>query len=145
MEVNLRALLRGGSAMADVRLRRNDIVFVPAQSDQIVTVLGEVKTPGAIALTNESTLPMVIAQAGGLGDSAGSSPNITIIQPSANTSRVIPWKQLMSPGGIAEVKLQPGDVVVVPKSGFGRVTFALQRISPMTSLLSLGLAVAALH
>ncbi|HZD47499.1 MAG TPA: polysaccharide biosynthesis/export family protein, partial [Silvibacterium sp.] len=77
MEVNLRALLRSGSATADIRLRRNDIVFVPSQADQFVTVLGEVKTPGAIPLTTESTLPSVIAQAGGLGDGAGISPNIT--------------------------------------------------------------------
>ncbi|MBV8673010.1 MAG: polysaccharide biosynthesis/export family protein [Acidobacteriaceae bacterium] len=145
MEVNLRTLLRSGSAMADVRLRRNDIVFVPSQADQFVTVLGEVRNPGAIPLTNESTLPSVIAQAGGLGESAGSSPNVTIIEPSANTSRVIPWKQLMTPGGVTEVSLKAGDVIVIPKSGFGKVAFALQRISPMTSLLSLGLAVAALH
>jgi polysaccharide biosynthesis/export protein len=138
MEVDLRSLLRSGSAMADIRLRRNDIVFIPSQADQFVTVLGEVKTPGAIPLTPESTLPSVLAQAGGLGEGAGSSPNIQIIQTSSNTSRVIPWKQLMTPGGVAEVGLKPGDVIVVPRSGFYKVTYFLQRLSPMTSLLTLG-------
>jgi len=136
LEVDLRTLLRSGSAMADMRLRRNDIVFIPSQADQFVTVLGEVKNPGAIPLTTESTLPSVLAQAGGLGEGAG-NPNITIIEKSANTSRVIPWKQLMTPSGIAEVKLQPGDVIVVPKSGFYKVTYFMQRISPITSLLTL--------
>ena len=145
MEVNLRALLRSGSAMADVRLRRNDIVFVPSQTNQFVTVLGEVKTPGAIPLTPESTLPSVLAQAGGLGDFAGSAPTITIIETSANTSRAIPWKQMMTPGGVTEVSLKAGDVIVVPKSGMGKVTYAFQKISPMISMLSLGLSVAALH
>ncbi|MBV8436656.1 MAG: polysaccharide export protein [Silvibacterium sp.] len=139
MEVDLRALLRGGSAMADVRLRRNDIVFVPSQADQFVTVLGEVKTPGAVPLTSESTLPSVLAQAGGLGEGAGRSPNIQIIQKSSGTSRVIPWKQLMTPSGIAEVRLQPGDVVVVPQSGFYKATYFIQRLSPITSLLTVGL------
>ena len=143
LEVDLRALLRSGSATADIRLRRNDIVFIPSQADQFVTVLGEVKSPGAIPLTPESTLPSVLAQAGGLGDGAGSSPNITIIQKSASTSRVVPWKQLMTPTGIAEVKLQPGDVIVIPKTGFYKATVFLQRISPMTSLLSLGFAAGA--
>jgi polysaccharide biosynthesis/export protein len=138
MEVDLRSLLRSGSAMADIRLRRNDIVFVPSQADIFVTVLGEVKSPGAIPLTPESTLPSVLAQAGGLAEGAGSSPNVQIIQKSSNTSRVIPWKQLMTPTGIAEVRLQPGDVVVIPRSGFYKVTYFLQRISPMTSLLTLG-------
>lgn len=136
MEVDLRALLRGGSAMGDVRLRRNDIVFVPSQADQFVTVLGEVKSPGAIPLSSESTLPSVLAQAGGLGEGAGNSPNITIIEKSNNTSRVIPWKQLMTPSGISEVKLEPGDVIVVPKTGFYKLTYVMQRISPVTSLLT---------
>jgi polysaccharide biosynthesis/export protein len=140
LEVDLRALLRSGSAMADVRLRRNDIVFIPSQADQFVTVLGEVNKPGAIPLTPESTLPSVLAQAGGLGEGAGSSPNVQIIEKSTNSSRVIPWKQLMTPAGISEVRLQPGDVIVIPKSGFYKATYFLQRISPMTSLLSLGLA-----
>jgi polysaccharide biosynthesis/export protein len=144
LEVDLRSLLRSGSAMADIRLRRNDIVFIPSQADQFVTVLGEVKNPGAIPLTPESTLPSVLAQAGGLGEGAGSTPNIQIIQTSSNTSRVIPWKQLMTPGGVAEVNLKPGDVVVVPRSGFYKFTYLLQRISPMTSLLSLG-ALAVTH
>ena len=49
----------------------------------------------------------------------------------------------MTPGGISEVSLKPGDVIIIPKSGFYKVTYFLQRISPMTSLLSLGLAGAA--
>ena len=142
LEVDLRSLLRSGSAMADIRLRRNDIVFIPSQADQFVTVLGEVKNPGAIPLTPESTLPSVLAQAGGLAEGAGSTPNVQIIQKSTATSRVIPWKQLMTPTGISEVKLQAGDVIVIPKSGFYKVTYFMQRVSPMTSLLTLGAAMA---
>jgi|HubBroStandDraft_6_1064221.scaffolds.fasta_scaffold159342_1 polysaccharide export outer membrane protein len=138
LEVDLRTLLRSGSAMADIRLRRNDIVFIPSQADQFVTVLGEVRNPGAIPLTPESTLPSVLAQAGGLGDMAGTSPNIQIIEKSANSSRIVPWKQLMTPTGVAEVRLQPGDVVVVPRSGFNKVAYFMQKISPITSLLTLG-------
>jgi polysaccharide export outer membrane protein len=140
LEVDLRALLRSGSATADIRLRRNDIIFIPSQADLFVTVLGEVKSPGAIPLTPESTLPSVLAQAGGLAEGAGTSPNVTIIEKSSNTSRVIRWKQLMTPGGISEVSLKPGDVIIIPQSGFYKVTYFLRQISPMTSLLSLGLA-----
>jgi polysaccharide export outer membrane protein len=138
LEVDLRSLMRSGSAMADIRLRRNDIVFIPSQADLFVTVLGEVKNPGAIPLTNESTLPSVLAQAGGLGEGAGSTPNIQIIDKASNTSRILPWKQLMTPGGISEVSLKPGDVIVIPKSGFYKVTYFFQRLSPMTSLMTLG-------
>jgi polysaccharide export outer membrane protein len=138
LEVDLRSLLRNGSAMADIRLRRNDIVFIPSQADLFVTVLGEVKNPGAIPLTPESTLPSVLAQAGGLSEGAGSTPNVQIIDKAANTSRVISWKQLMTPTGIAEAKLRPGDVVVIPMSGLSKVAYFMRQISPMTSMLSLG-------
>ncbi len=137
MTVDLRSLLHSGSSMADMRLRRNDIVFVPSQSDQFVSVLGEVKSPGAVPLTTESTLPSVIAQAGGLGEGAGDHPHITILQKTSGTTRIISWKELMTPSGISEVKLQPGDVIMVPKTGFFKATYVLQRLSPMTSLMTM--------
>ena len=52
--------------MADLRLRRNDVVFIPAQQEVFVSVLGDVGHPGAIPLTPESTLTSVLAQSGGL-------------------------------------------------------------------------------
>ena len=45
----------------------------------------------------------------------------------------------MTPTGIAELKLEPGDVIVVPKTGFYKVTYVMQRISPVTSLMTIGL------
>jgi polysaccharide export outer membrane protein len=138
LTVDLRSLIRSGNALADIRLRRNDIVFVPSQADLFVSVLGEVGHPGAVALTPESTLPSVLAQAGGLGEGAGSSPNIQIIQKSTNQTRIVPWKQLMTPSGISEVNLQPGDVIFVPKTGFYKATYFLQRLTPITSLMTIG-------
>jgi polysaccharide export outer membrane protein len=44
--VDLRQLLQSGNSMADMRLRRNDIVFIPAQQEVFVSVLGAVMHPG---------------------------------------------------------------------------------------------------
>ena len=63
--VNLRELLQGGNATADLRLRRNDVVFVPAQQQVFVSVLGSVMHAGAVPLTSDSTLASVLAQVGG--------------------------------------------------------------------------------
>ncbi len=49
--VDLKQLLQSGNSMADLRLRRNDIVFVPAQQEVFVSVLGSVMHAGAIPLT----------------------------------------------------------------------------------------------
>lgn len=130
--VNLRSLLQSGNSMADLRLRRNDIVYVPAQQDVFVSVLGSVMHAGAITLAPESTLTSILAQAGGLAEGAGA--NIQVIQPSTGKTVTIPFKTLLTLKGSDEVKLHPGDVVYVPQSGFFKTTYVVQRLSAITSI-----------
>jgi polysaccharide biosynthesis/export protein len=133
--VNLRQMLQSGSSMADLRLRRNDIVYVPAQQEVFVSVLGSVMHPGAVPLTPESTLTSVLAQSGGLAESAGS--NVQVIQPSTGRTSTIPFKSLLTLTGTDEVQLHAGDVIYIPKSGFYQSTYVLQRLSPITSLATI--------
>jgi len=128
--VDLRELLQSGSSMADLRLRRNDIVFVPAQQEVFVSVLGSVTHPGAITLTSESTLASVLAQAGGLAESA--SGKIQVIQPSTGKTSTVSFKSILKDS--FEVRLHAGDVVYVPASGFYKATYVIQRLSPIASI-----------
>jgi polysaccharide biosynthesis/export protein len=130
--VNLKELLQSGNSMADLRLRRNDIVFVPAQQEVFVSVLGSVTHAGAIPLTPESTLASILAQAGGLAE--GAAANIQVIQPSSGKTSTIPFKSLLTLKGTDEVKLHAGDVVFVPTSGFYRSTYVIQRLSPLATI-----------
>jgi polysaccharide export outer membrane protein len=131
--VDLRQMLQSGNSMADMRLRRNDIVYVPAQQEVFVSVLGGgITHAGAIPLTSESTLASVLAQAGGLTE--GAAANIQVIQPSIGRTVTIPFKTLLTLTGTDEVKLQPGDVIFVPKSGFYKSTYVIQRLSPIASV-----------
>lgn len=130
--VDLKQLLQSGNSMADLRLRRNDIVFVPAQQEVFVSVLGSVMHAGAIPLTAQSTLASVLAEAGGLAE--GASANIQVIQPSTGKTLTIPFKSLLTVKGTEEVKLHAGDVVFVPQSGFFKTTYVIQRLSPVASV-----------
>jgi len=130
--VDLRAMLQSGSSMADLRLRRNDVVFVPAQQEVFVSVLGDVGHPGAVPLTPESTLTSVLAQTGGLAE--GASNNIQVIQPSTGKTMTISFKRLLTPQGADEVRLHAGDVIFVPYSGLAKFTYVFQRISPVASM-----------
>jgi polysaccharide export outer membrane protein len=121
--------------MADLRLRRNDIVFVPAQQEVFVSVLGSVRNAGAIALTPDSTLASVLAQAGGLAEGAGQT--IQVIQPSTGRTSTIPFKSLLTLTGTDEVKLHAGDVVFVPQSGFYKSTYVIQRLSGVAAITAL--------
>lgn len=130
--IDLRALLQSGSTMADMRLKRNDIVYIPAQQEVFVSVLGNVAHPGAVSLTPQSTLTSVLAQSGGLAE--GSSGTIQIIQPTTGKTLKIPFKSLLSLKGTDEVKLHPGDVIFVPQSEFYKATYVVQRLSPVASM-----------
>jgi polysaccharide export outer membrane protein len=130
--VDLRALLQSGSTLADMRLKRNDIVYIPAQQEVFVSVLGNVAHPGAVTLTPQSTLTSVLAQSGGLAE--GSAATIQIIQPSTGKTLKIPFKSLLTVQGTDEVKLHPGDVIFVPQSDFYKMTYVVQRLGPLTSI-----------
>jgi len=136
--VDLRHLLQSGNSLADMRLRRNDIVFVPAQQEVFVSVLGAVMHPGAIPLTPESTMASILAQAGGLGEGAKAS-GIQVIQPSSGKTVTVSLKSLLTVKGTDEVRLHAGDVIYVPTSGFFKTTYVIQRISPIATM---GLAAA---
>jgi polysaccharide export outer membrane protein len=110
------------------------VIYVPSLTEQFVSVLGEVNHPGAIPVTSESTLASVLADAGGLTDQAGNNAHVQIVDPVTGTSRVLTFKDVLNPAKLREVTLKPGEIIFVPKTGFARATYALQRLSPLFQL-----------
>ena len=143
VQVDLRTLLLTGNSLADMRLRRNDIVFVPQPKEQFVSVLGEVSRPGNVPITAETTLTSILAQSGCCTDSAGGSPDIHIIQASTGKDFKVNYKKVMTIAGQHEFTLHSGDVILVPKSGFYKVTNVIQKISSVATLVSLAAFVGA--
>lgn len=136
--VDLQDLLTSGSPLADLRLRRNDVVFVPALSTRTVSVMGQVQHPGEISLHHDSTVTSVIGEAGGLSDNAGGNPEIQIVHRSkGGKTQYIRFKDLLKPTGGMEISLNPGDVIYVPKSGMAKTGFVLQQIAPFLTMGSI--------
>ncbi len=135
MWVDLRALLNSGNAMADIRLRRGDVVYVPSTQDRYVSVLGQVGHPGALPLETSSTLSKLLAQSGGITDAAGGNPQIRIISPSTGNTRTIAYKQLLQPSPL-DLTLRPGDIIFVPESGFNKVSYVFEKLSPLISVFT---------
>jgi polysaccharide export outer membrane protein len=137
--VELRQMMETGNALADLRLRRDDVVYVPSSSERFISVLGEVQHPGAIPLAYNSTLASVLAQAGGVNDHAGNNPHVQIVDPASGSSRVFSLKDLLDPVKSREVTLKPGEIIFVPKSGFYRATYVLERLSPLVTLATMAM------
>jgi polysaccharide export outer membrane protein len=135
--VDLKKLVEAGNALADLRLRRDDVVFVPNGSERFVSVLGQVQHPGAVQLTGTSTLVTVLAAAGGFAPPAGNKPHIQIVDTDAGTSRIISFKDLLNPDKDPEIELKSGEIIFVPQSNLYRATYIVERLSPVITAAAL--------
>ena len=114
--VDLHELLMSGSPLADLRLRRDDLIFVPGVT-KTVTVIGQVPRPGQIPLRHDSTLTSILGEAGGITDYAGNDPTSrSCIAPTGRRSSRLKTL-LKQPDGL-DVSLHPGDVIFIPRGGF---------------------------
>ena len=135
MWVDLKGLLDTGSPLADLRLKRGDVVYVPSPLERYVSVLGQVQHPGALQLDNNTTLAKLLAEAGGLTPQAGRYPDIQIVSASTGTSRIISFKSLLQPASL-DLTLKSGDVIFIPQTGFARASYVLERLSPLVTMFT---------
>ena len=142
--VELRAMMESGNALADLRLRRDDVVYVPSISERFVSVLGEVQHPGAIPLAYNSTLASVLAQAGGITDHAGNNPHIQIVDPATGTSRVLYAERRAQSRQVAGSHPEAGRDHLRAQDGFYRATYVLERLSPLVTMASMAFFAGAL-
>jgi polysaccharide biosynthesis/export protein len=140
--VDLKTLIDSGNPLADLRLRRDDVIYVPNGSERFVSVLGQVQHPGAVPLTGTSTLASVLANAGGFTEAAGNKPHIQIVDPATGSSRIISFNDLLNPAKALEIMPKPGEIIFVPQSGLFRATYVVERLSPLITagaLIGVGL------
>jgi polysaccharide export outer membrane protein len=140
--VDLKTMADAGNSMADLRLRRDDVVYVPNGGERFVSVLGEVQHPGAVPLTGTSTLASVLAAAGGFAEPAGNKPHIQIVDPATGDSRIVSFNDLLNPDKALEITPKPGEIVFVPQSKVFRATYVVERLSPLITagaLVAVGL------
>lgn len=96
----------------------------------MVYVGGEVAQPGAVPITAALNPLQAIVEAGGLRDTARSR-RIAVIRPAADgTAEVTPVniREFIRAGsGEGGLRLQPGDIVFVPRSGIAEVNLFLDQ------------------
>ncbi len=129
--VDLKPLLSEGRLDLNIRLARNDIVYLPDANDQLVYVLGFVKTPGAVHLTPSMSLLDALSLSGGPTEDAGAS-HIMLVRPSTGQKIRVPLNTLLNPKVRANYSLEEGDIVYVPPRGLQKVGYALQKVSAVT-------------
>jgi polysaccharide export outer membrane protein len=141
--IDMKEMFATGSGI-DLHLRRDDVVYVPDEQEDLVSVLGQVEHPGAVRLLPDTKLVDLLAMTGGLTEDAAAD-KIRVVRPSTGVIQEVALKDLLDPihaKHTVEISLQRGDVIYVPKSGFGKFGYVLGKFAPAGSLMMFG-AVAA--
>jgi len=136
--VELKALLDEGSPLANMRLKRDDVVYVTGRT-KYVSVLGQVTHPGNLQLENTSTLADLLAQVGGPTEKAGRNPDIQIIHRAgthgSTRTQTVPFNTLLARNSF-DLSLQSGDIIFVKESGFNGAAYTLEKIAPLINLFT---------
>jgi polysaccharide export outer membrane protein len=140
VSVDLFRSIQHGNPEQDLILDDGDIVFLPTfdKTQNRVYVFGEVKTPGAYEFTNSKMrLFDAISEAGGATIFA-STTNTKVVRGDPTAPEIISanLKNLVEEGDQSQnVLLASGDLVYVPRSGFGDVNLFYKRIRPILEMI----------
>lgn len=129
--IELRSLLNGSNLALNIRLQRNDVLYIPDSDDQLVFVMGEVRKPGAIRVTPDMTFLNAIAQAGGPTEDAKTG-KIHLVRPSTGIEQVFDLAEFYHGGPNHDVSVKDGDIIYVSRSRIGNVGYVLNKLSPLT-------------
>jgi len=115
-------LLRQGDISQNITLDPEDTVVFPDNPQNILYVMGEVKTPGALPFSQDRgwTALKAVAAVGGFTQFARKS-KATLIRDEGGRRMIVPidFDELMrSPEAGKDVPLKPGDILVIPQSLF---------------------------
>lgn len=113
-----------------------DVSVLQFRSQRIV-VAGEVRTPGAVAVTDvPPTLSEIIAQAGGLTNEADLA-GVTVSR-SGRTARADLYAYLYGGDAAQNMQLAPGDVINVPDRRFNKVFVLGEVLAPSSVVMPRG-------
>jgi polysaccharide export outer membrane protein len=130
--INLKSLMTQGNLALNIRLARNDLVYLPDADDQLIYVLGDVQHPGAFRLSADMAFLDAFSLAGGATEDADSK-RIALIRPSTGKQREISLKEILAGNRELNSSLEEGDIIYVPKRGIARFGYIMQKASPVTT------------
>ncbi len=132
------ARLLSGDLTLNIKLQRNDVVYIPDAFDTSVFVLGAVMKPGAYRLTPQMSILDALSQAGGPME-AGNMRDIHLIRPDKSVNLAVNLEDLMIPDQSLILALKEGDIIYVPRSDVAQVGYYMRTLSPFTQLFSVGM------
>ena len=140
ISLNLFKAIHQGDPSKDFVLDDGDVVFIPTQdeNDRRIYVFGEVEKPGSYTFKNNKIrLIDAISEAGGATAFAAKS-NTKVVRGDITKPEIITanLRNLLENGDQSQnVALVSGDMVYVPRTGWGSINLFAKRIRPLLELL----------
>lgn len=129
--IDLKQLVAHGNLSLNIRLARNDLVYLPDADDQLIYVLGEVEHPGAFRLTSDMSLLDAFSLAG--GETKDGQKRLALIRPSSGKQIEMTLKEALSPKQNVNYSLEEGDIIYVPERKLAKFGYVLEKTSPLTA------------
>ena len=134
--VEIAPLLRGENLALNLKLKRNDVVYVSEIEEKLVYVLGEVRSPGALRLTSRMSFLEAIAKAG--GPTIDAAPNrIQLIRPDEEINQSLALDDVISATQAPNYQLEEGDIIYVPTNTIAKLNYAIRFLTPFSSVLGI--------
>lgn len=141
--IDLRELLGNGNVALNARLKNNDVVFIPESEDELVYVMGEVKTPGAIRLKAKLTFMDALMLSGGPTKEAGLADSylIRFENGKGTVVRVDLAAMLRNADLSKNYMLHDNDILYIAPSGLTNFQYVMQQLIPALQVLQMGTSV----
>ena len=138
--IDLIDLLKNGNMALNAPIRNNDVIYIPEAADDLIYVMGEVVTPGALQLKNGMNVLKAIMLAGGISKQANPEKVFIIRQQNLKGDIIkVDLKNLLEHGDFTQnFTLIPNDIVFISPSGMAKFNYAIEKILPSLNVLSLG-------
>jgi polysaccharide export outer membrane protein len=126
--LDLKRMMENGDLTLNLRLKPNDLIFIPEWSEQPIYVLGEVQRPGLFRRTPGMTLLDALALAG--GTTRDSDPSeMHLVRPARNQNVVIDLEEILKPNPSMNVALEGGDILYVPTNGLADYGYVMEKLN----------------
>ena len=137
MWIDLRELLERGNMNLNAQLQNGDVIYIPLPDEQNAYILGEVKSPGIIALRTQESIMNAIMTAGGPTKGADLK-SVFLIHRINNKGFVekINVQELISRGDSSKnYILRDGDMIYVPETGLTRINYFCAQLQPFFTII----------
>ena len=140
LPISISEIATGAKDFSKYYLKDGDTFYVPSPSSNRVYILGEVRNPGAVEISNTNyTMMDLIADAGGLVQPNAADGRIYMIRQTGGKHLLVQFHfdDIMT-GKAGLVRLMPGDRVYVATMALVSYNRIIQQIAPTFSLLYTG-------